>query len=188
MAFVDSKLAEMRATAASNIPSADAQIAADASSHEAGQAAVMAANAMTIERAQQRRQQQNARQSRPSRRGPARGPQDIERDSLIESIMRESADVSTPLYDLATATSSAQNLDDDDAEEAAAEAFKAQFMQDMEADRRRRPPAQTPFSKVAEAKGKERTAHGPKLGGSRQQRERMKRAQAAEEAAEKAKK
>jgi hypothetical protein len=113
------------------------------------------------------------------RQPPARDAADLARDSLIESIMKEST---LPLY---SHPSTGPNLSAvvEDNEDEAAEAFKTQFLQDMEEQRRKKPPKPPPFSKVAVAKGTERTNHGPKLGGSRQQRERHKAAQAQAEAA-----
>ncbi|KAK5704114.1 hypothetical protein LTR97_003127 [Elasticomyces elasticus] len=182
MAFVDSKMAEMRsATAAMQSESGNA------STHQKDGNAVRdgdtpVANATTTDSAQQPRK--NTYQ-RPRKRQPRpRDPKDVARESLIESIMKETTDASVPLYDRSgTDTVSRETGDADDA---AAEAFKAQFMQDMEEQNRRRPNP-VPFSKVAQAKGADRTAHGPKLGGSRMQRERMKAAQAAAEAAQKGK-
>ncbi|KAK3073099.1 hypothetical protein LTR53_005627 [Teratosphaeriaceae sp. CCFEE 6253] len=190
MAFVDSKLAEMRATSsstASDESSAGEAMGARGGTGESTTAQAVAA-AQTTNRVQQRRQQ-TTRQPRSNRRHPPRGAQDLARDSLIEDLMRES-NTGSALFNNPTIASStlASTTDEVGAEDAAAEAFKAQFLQDMEAQNRRRPPAPPPFSKVAQAKGADRTAHGPKLGGSRQQRERMKAAQAAEEAAGKAKK
>ncbi|KAK5684173.1 hypothetical protein LTS10_004037 [Elasticomyces elasticus] len=185
MAFVDSKMAEMRsATAAMQSENGNA------STHLHNRNAVRdadptVANATTTDSAQQPRK--NTYQ-RPRKRQPRpRDPKDVARESLIESIMKESTDASVPLYDRSgLETASRETGDADDADDAAAEAFKAQFMQDMEEQNRRRPNP-VPFSKVAQAKGADRTAHGPKLGGSRMQRERMKAAQAAAEAAQKGK-
>ena len=112
---------------------------------------------------------------RPRRQPRPRDPRDVERDSLVDSILRESAIL--PHYD--HSQSNAQTLYDN--EDAAAEAFKAQFLTDMEERKRRKRPNPTAFSKTAQAKGTEKTSHGPKLGGSRQQREKMKAAKAAME-------
>ncbi|KAK5733812.1 hypothetical protein LTR17_009364 [Elasticomyces elasticus] len=182
MAFVDSKMAEMRsATAAMQSENGNA------STHLQSRNAVKdadptTANATTTDSAQQPRK--NTYQ-RPRKRQPRpRDPKDVARESLIESIMKESTDASVPLYDRSGLETASRETGD--ADDAAAEAFKAQFMQDMEEQNRRRPNP-VPFSKVAQAKGADRTAHGPKLGGSRMQRERMKAAQAAAEAAQKGK-
>ena len=187
MAFVDSKMAELRSVTPNAQPNGNVYdgAAAMATQEESEVRAATGNTATTTAPGGAQRRQQNARQPRSQRRGHVRGAQDVARDSLIEDIMRESA-TSTPIYDRPAFTAPTQ--DTDDAEDAAAEAFKAQFMLETEEQNRRRPPAPPPFSKVAQAKGAERTAHGPKLGGSRQQRERMKAAQAAAEAAEKAKK
>ncbi|KAK0322211.1 hypothetical protein LTR82_006664 [Friedmanniomyces endolithicus] len=134
----------------------------------------------------QQRTASNYRRPRTQRRQPRpRNPEDVARESLVESIMRESGTAAAPLYDRPDTTTTPRDAADTD--DAAAEAFKTQFLQDMAAQNRRRPPNPVPFSKVALAKGADRTAHGPKLGGSRKQRERMKAAQAAAEAAGKGK-
>lgn len=119
-------------------------------------------------------------QPRPKRPPFARDASDVARDSLIEDIMKESA---VPLYDRSiSGTSFFAAGGRADNEDAAAEAFKQQFLIDMEEQNRRSRPNPAPFSKVAAAKGTDRTSHGPKLGGSRSQRERLKAAQAAEAA------
>ena len=132
----------------------------------------------------QRRRHGNKPSAKPRRQAPPRDPNDLARASLVESILAESSTL--PLYDRSAsgtplpATRGMDEENDVDKEEAAAAAFKAQFLMDVEEQNRRKPPNPAPFSKVAQAKGVDRTAHGPKLGGSRQQRERMKAAQAAE--------
>ncbi|KAK4903406.1 hypothetical protein LTR27_000337 [Elasticomyces elasticus] len=178
----DSKMAEMRsATAAMQSENGNASTDLQ-SGHAVRDADPTAANATTTDSAQQPRK--NTYQ-RPRKRQPRpRDPKDVARESLIESIMKESTDASVPLYDRSGLETASRETGD--ADDAAAEAFKAQFMQDMEEQNRRRPNP-VPFSKVAQAKGADRTAHGPKLGGSRMQRERMKAAQAAAEAAQKGK-
>ncbi|KAK0836074.1 hypothetical protein LTR73_000575 [Friedmanniomyces endolithicus] len=148
-------------------------------------AQAVASAATTSDNAQQRTAS-NYRRPRTQRRQPRpRNPDDVARESLVESIMRESGTAAAPLYDRPDTTTTTRDTADTD--DAAAEAFKTQFLQDMAAQNRRRPPNPVPFSKVALAKGADRTAHGPKLGGSRMQRERMKAAQAAAEAAGKGK-
>nr|POE47921.1 vacuolar import and degradation protein 27 [Quercus suber] len=105
-----------------------------------------------------------------SRRFPARGEDDIARDALVDQIMRESQ---VSLYDYSASAQQSshgmhhanESLDNDTA---AAEAFKAQYFAQQEAQHRRRQPP-PPASKGATT-----TSSGPKLGGSRSQREKMK--------------
>lgn len=99
------------------------------------------------------------------RRQPVRTEADIARDGLIDQIMKESQ---VPVYDQ-TATPPNPSTPgvggelDNDA--AAAAAFRAEFLAAAEQrNLQRRPPAPPPAG----------TTHGPKLGGSRAQRERMK--------------
>lgn len=81
---------------------------------------------------------------------------------MVDAIMREGQ---VPLYDQSNA-GTASNVDssDVDKDEAAAEAFKAQFLADLEQRKRRKPPAQPTAGQASS---------GPKLGGSRSQREKM---------------
>ncbi|KAK0363985.1 hypothetical protein LTR02_003753 [Friedmanniomyces endolithicus] len=187
MAFVDSKMAEIRSATPNSMQSgnlhSDTEAQRDDSVHGGAQAIAPAGT--TSDNAQQR-SASNYRRPRTQRRQPRlRDPDDLTRESLVESIMRESGTAAAPLYDRPDVTATTRDTADTD--DAAAEAFKTQFLQDMAAQNRRRPPNPVPFSKVALAKGADRTAHGPKLGGSRMQRERMKAAQAAAEAAGKGK-
>jgi len=186
MAFVDSKMAEMRSATPNSMqsgnPHSDLEAQGDDSVHSAH---AIVPTGTTSDNAQQRTAS-NYRRPRTQRRQPRpRNPDDIARESLVESIMRESGTAAAPLYDRPDTTATTRNTADND--DAAAEAFKTQVLQDMAAQNRRRPPNPVPFSKVALAKGADRMAHGPKLGGSRMQRERMKAAQAAAEAAGKGK-
>jgi len=130
------------------------------------------------------RQVQIRRQNPRPRRAPAlRDANDIARDTLVDEILKES---SVPLYDRSTTTvprphyaaaAAVAEKDDDDGtkdnDEAAANAFKAEFLAQAELHKRRKPPPPPP------QKGVVTTSSGPKLGGSRSQRERMKAAAAA---------
>lgn len=82
---------------------------------------------------------------------------------MVDAIMRESQ---VPLYDQSTNAASSVNTGsaEMDNDEAAAEAFKAQFLEEMEQRKRRKPPAPPAAGQVSS---------GPKLGGSRSQREKM---------------
>ena len=106
------------------------------------------------------------------RRRPAQRDQtDMARDSIIDQIMQESQ---VPLYDRSGSHTPADDVDND---AATAEAFKAQLLAEMEEQNRRRPPPHNPA-----AKG-EKVSHGPKLGGSRAQREKMRAAEEAKSSA-----
>ncbi|KAK3679118.1 hypothetical protein LTR37_021431 [Vermiconidia calcicola] len=117
----------------------------------------------TVQQAQARTGRQYQRPTK-RRQPPQRGQVDVARDSIIDQIMQESQ---VPLYDRSTSNTpaSAGNAVDNDA--ATAEAFKAQLLAEMEEQYRRRPPPSTDKSKDA------KTSYGPKLGGSRAQREKM---------------
>jgi len=115
----------------------------------------------------------STRNTKPRRRRhpPARSEADIARDTMIEQIMKESQ---VPLYDRPyTQLQSAHAISDDqaDRDDAAAAAFRAEFLAAAE---------ERNLSRRAPAPPTVGASHGPKLGGSRAQRERMK---AAEEAA-----
>ena len=78
--------------------------------------------------------------------------------------MRESE---VPLYDRSVSHTQRAEAEDVDNDAATAEAFKAQLLAEMEEQNRRRHPTSTSTSK-------DKTAPtGPKLGGSRAQREKM---------------
>nr|POE74346.1 vacuolar import and degradation protein 27 [Quercus suber] len=113
--------------------------------------------------------------SKRRRRFPARGEQDVARDALVDQIMRESQ---VSMYDRSAQTQQLKNSNHNaetsmDNDTAAAEAFKAQYYAHQEAHHRRRAPP-PPAGKGAVA-----TSSGPKLGGSRSQREKMKALEAA---------
>lgn len=111
---------------------------------------------------------QGARNPKPRRRRhpPSRSEADIARDSMIDQIMKEGQ---VPIYDRPDSSQAASSAGED-RDAAAAAAFRAEFLAAAEErNLHRRPP-------VPPAAG---ASLGPKLGGSRQQRERMK---AAEEA------
>lgn len=108
---------------------------------------------------------------RPRRQPAVRGAQDLARDAIVDQIMRESQ-----LSHYERSSSRHSQSDDDegvDNDTAVAEAFKAEFLANIEeAQLRRRQPA--PPTKGAKGSN---MSSGPKLGGSRAQRERMKRAE-----------
>ena len=109
--------------------------------------------------------------TRPRRPPPKRDEGHTARDSLVDQIMAES---SVPLYDLPAAR--ARHLTNDDSvdnDTAAMEAFKNEFLAESERHKKRKHAA------PAGVTGAVPTSHGPTLGGSRAQRERMKAAEAA---------
>lgn len=114
--------------------------------------------------------QANARSNRvyqrPTKRKqpPKRGENDVARDSIIDQILQESQ---VPLYDRSGSHTPAAGDVDNDA--ATAQAFKAQLLAEMEEQNRRRPAARNPATKPGETS----MQSGPKLGGSRAQREKM---------------
>lgn len=173
MAYVDSKLAEMRSSAASP---ANATQEESSPAPQTPNADVSATNETTErlhERAFQSAQARSDRvyqrpTKRPRKKKYERGEADIARDAYIDQFMQEAQ---VPLYDRASVKAAATDASGDN-DAAAAEAFKAQLLQDM-ATHRRRPP------KSATAQASNVTS-GPKLGGSRQQREKMRALQEAE--------
>lgn len=175
MAYVDSKLAEMRstATAQAEIPSTDGNTGSS-SGLEADSALAAAESTDTDERTFQSAQARSDRvyqrpAKRPRRKKYERGDADIARDAYIDEFMQEAQ---VPMYDQPSSKGAANVDTGGDNDAATAEAFKAQLLQDMQ-NRRRRPP------KAASAQAVN-TMSGPKLGGSRQQRERMRAMQEAE--------
>ncbi|EMC96103.1 hypothetical protein BAUCODRAFT_517906 [Baudoinia panamericana UAMH 10762] len=182
-AFVDSKMAELKAVQAATEQAQSTRNVTDELQNgaERNVESVPGMNsAAEGAAASQRNKHQHKPLARTLRQPPLRATSDLARDSLIEDIMRES-DVG--LYDRsASGTPSQYNFEtpatDADPDSAAALAFTSAFLREQEERNRRRPPNPAPFSKVAKATGMDRTNHGPKLGGSRAQRERMKAAQA----------
>lgn len=104
----------------------------------------------------------SGRARRGKRQGLPRSETDVARDSLIDQIMREST---VPMYDRQPTTEQQRDVADGevDNDAAAAAAFKADFLASMEEKKlsRRPPPTSTA------------TQNGPKLGGSRSAREKM---------------
>lgn len=178
MAYIDSKLAEKGPSA--NTPSAKADVEPNStvpipnhndleSMHERttstsapSKPPPTTAQARTVAHAQER---SHRVYQRPTRRKapPTRKEADVARDSMIEQIMGENR---VPLYDQTATVVGEDNMEDvDDPDAAAADAFKAQLLADLEQNNRRRRPA---------GKASATAAAGPKLGGSRSQREKMK--------------
>jgi len=179
MAFVDSKMAEMRsATPTAAKPTLDdiqtdeiVRVPGRLPEQSKGPAGSNQQGTPTGEATSNTSNSTMRQHAKPRRPRPTRDVSDIARDSLVDQIMRESA---VPLYDrsiLATPHYAASGVDND---AAAAEAFKEQFLAELDEQKRRKPPAPP-----AGAKGAAPASNGPKLGGSRAQRERMKAAEAA---------
>ncbi|GAB7365065.1 hypothetical protein MBLNU230_g5846t1 [Neophaeotheca triangularis] len=120
------------------------------------------------------------------RQPPMPDPTAQARSTLIDEILREGREAHAPAYATPTAQQQqrpSQGEGGGDAgfapetDAAVAEAFEREFMAEMqERNRRGRPPAMPKDKGVGGigSKGAE-TSHGPKLGGSRLQRERFKR-------------
>lgn len=174
MAYIDSKLAEMRSSAASPANTTSPEDVAPAHTtpteiEEAQTSGPARSEECSFNSAQARSDRIYQRPAkRPRKKRYERGEEDIARDAYIEQFMQEAQ---VPLYD--RSTSRVAVLDEGgDNDAATAEAFKAQLLADMETHRRRPP-------KSASAQTAN-TISGPKLGGSRQQREKMRALQEAE--------
>lgn len=171
MAYIDSKLAEARSSIASgndveNRPSHLTNVQESSTTQPTPKLAPPATG--TGQSTEERTYQDAIARSyktyqRPIKRRPKpREEADIARDSMIDQIMQES---SVPMYDYSTSSNTVTGEDEVDNDAATAEAFKAQLLVEMEMHNRRR---LAPKVKDANA------PTGPKLGGSRSQRERMK--------------
>ena len=168
MAYVDSKLAEMRPSPTISAVTTTGQKNTATINDDEGQTvdtAVEVPGKSSDSRHGQRTFQQAQSHSsrvyqRPTKRRPppARPETQVARDSMIDQIMRESQ---VPLYDRSVAQTPPADGEYVDHDAATAEAFKSQLLADMELNRRRPPKAAAT------------TSTGPKLGGSRSQRERM---------------
>lgn len=87
---------------------------------------------------------------------------------MVDKIMQESQ---VPIYDKPNTKTQEMQSKGFDADEAAAEAFRAEFLLSLEEQQNhRRRPAAPP----AQQRGAPPVPTGPKLGGSRAQREKMK--------------
>ncbi|KAK5110501.1 hypothetical protein LTR85_001014 [Meristemomyces frigidus] len=178
LAFVDTKLAEMRSS--SSTPHANKETPQDRSEQallESGNSDPQRTHASdaTMSSARFRpNKQQNVRARRPP---PARDAGHAARDSLVDQIMKESA---VPLYDRSASATPYRPTGGTDNDAAVMEAFKAEFLAEMEEHKKRKPPAPP-----AGTKGVVPTSNGPKLGGSRSQREKMKAMEANKSGAKK---
>ncbi|KAI6905761.1 hypothetical protein KC318_g2729 [Hortaea werneckii] len=188
MSFVDSKLAEMR-SATQNPPTLPlatqsedldmhqtigSEQRLDSDSDEVAEGKAQSITNKTLLQADSRRP------ARPRRPPAARNEKDVARDSLVDQILGEST---VPHYDRPAASKQPAPPEDDnvDRDAAAAEAFKKRYLASIGVKRKR---------KVAPPSGATRGAtaistHGPKLGGSRSQRQKMKAMERQEKGAEK---
>ena len=178
MAFVDTKMAEMRSarsTFTEHTPETrNAQVDGTAAQNEleAKSVDVGPTHPSATLSAAARSRATMRQPTRPRRPPPKRDESHTVRDSLVDQIMAES---SVPLYDLPVASARhLTNVDGLDNDTAAMEAFKTEFLADSERHKKRKHAAP-----ATGAKGAVAVSHGPKLGGSRAQRERMKAAEAA---------
>ena len=167
-------MAEMRSSAASPLSDGTAQKNIDGLSNQLdGEAQNITLPTPTASNASDRKSYQQAQHrstrtyQRPSKRRlpRERDQRDVARDSMIEQIMHESQ---VPLYDRSHSQTPLADGVEIDNDAATAEAFKAQLLAEIEGQHRRRPPPSASASKGATI------ATGPKLGGSRSQREKMK--------------
>lgn len=173
MAYIDSKLAEMRSTTDPPLNGGNTQDPASVvfsqqdSVHQGEQRdAISAVRTTTAPTTFDQAQSRSASvYQRPTKRKqpPKREQTDVARDSIIDQILQESQ---VPLYDRSGSHTPAEDADND---AATAQAFKAQLLVEMEQQNRRRPPAHNPAAKGATGS----MQSGPKLGGSRRQREKM---------------
>ena len=170
MAYVDSKLAEARPTpeVQSKMASYDTDTGPRAVEEASFGGKHLYSNSTTSREhrasADKTYQQAQARSTRvyqrPTKRRlpPAREHTDVARDSMIDLIMGESQ---VPHYDRSLPATQGDGDGEDEAAEE--EAFKARLLADLERNKRR-PPLQ---------KSSASTSTGPKLGGSRSAREKM---------------
>lgn len=121
----------------------------------------------SVSSSQQRNGYPNGSRNRPlkPRRHQARDEDSLARDAMVDRILQESE---VPLYDRPSSAAQDASESGIDADEAAAQAFKAEFLANLEEQKRRKPPPPPANSRAAPA-----APTGPKLGGSRSQREKM---------------
>ncbi|KAK5131562.1 hypothetical protein LTR08_000817 [Meristemomyces frigidus] len=181
MAFVDTKMAEMRSANSTpknyTLGTTDSQLNSTPTAQDELDTTDMDVQPtlptlpnQTLPAAARSRQPKR-QPTRPRRPPPKRDESRTARDSLVDQIMQES---SIPLYDKSSTSTRYLASGGGDNDAAAMEAFKADFLADSEQHKKRKQPAPPAGTKGAVA-----TSHGPKLGGSRTQRARMKAAAAA---------
>ncbi|KAI6792864.1 hypothetical protein KC332_g17299 [Hortaea werneckii] len=188
MSFVDSKLAEMR-SAKQNAPTQPlVTLPEDLDAHptigseqraDSDSDGVAESKSESITNKTQMKAD-SRRPARPRRPPAVRDEKDVARDSLVDQILGEST---VPHYDRPAASKQPPPPEDDnvDRDAAAAEAFKKRYLASIGVKRKR---------KVAPPSGATRGAtaistHGPKLGGSRSQRQKMKAMERQEKGSEK---
>lgn len=171
MAYVDSRLAEARSLSNDPARTSDDRAETMPSNTDSGSDVHRSpSNDVPIERPrhdtgettlQKAQERSRSVYQRPTKRRPPppRPEHDIARDSMIDQLMGENQ---VPIYDRSMAHSRAHGAQGVDSDLAAAEEFKSQLLADLERNNKRRPP------KIAAT-----ATTGPKLGGSRAQREKM---------------
>ncbi|EME42080.1 hypothetical protein DOTSEDRAFT_89573 [Dothistroma septosporum NZE10] len=175
-AYVDSKLAELRSSTStptsndeatlvdgsqrSNFSSSSSDPRTTTGMTETTDVATLHGTSNAQRRAQARADRTPQKQRR---RQPQIDPSATARNAMVDRIMQESQ---VPMYDQPSAASTGI-----DSDEAAAEAFKAEFLAGLEEQNRRKPPGPPPAGRGAQNAA---PPTGPKLGGSRSQREKMK--------------
>ncbi|KXT01303.1 hypothetical protein AC578_2696 [Pseudocercospora eumusae] len=180
-AFVASKLAELRSPKATSISksSADeAQPESDSLKAVQGECSAKFEPKAPLSNAERNKDyltRAQRKQQKALRRKPQRDDDHVVRDDMIDQLFREGQ---VPMYDQAQSNVATYSDDGLDHDEAAARAFKAQFLADLEMRNRRKPPPSS-----TSTKGAAPASTGPKLGGSRSMREKMKALEASKEKA-----
>lgn len=172
-AYIDSKLAELRSSTAP-VPTTQETLGDNAQQDhrdpDASESQDTARNTSVDDGPRNRQPRPNTRRAanRPPRRIRQKDPSELAREAMIEQILGESQ---VPMYDQ-TSSAPGPSAEDDgvDRDEAVAEAFKAEFLANLQERKRRR-------TAVEKSSGSGKAAasvpSGPKLGGSRSQREKM---------------
>lgn len=179
-AYVESKLAEVRYTASiptttqTGIDDVDDTIAQSSSSSAPVVKETLANNLPHNDKA---RPNTRRATNKPPRRQRQKDPGELAREAMVEQILGESKS-HVPMYAHSTVKNHlVPNEPGVDNDEAVAAAFKAEFLAQV-GERARRGPRIPPSTK-----GEKQPSNGPKLGGSRHQRFKMRKALQAARAA-----
>ncbi|PPJ50556.1 hypothetical protein CBER1_05532 [Cercospora berteroae] len=172
-AYIDSKLAELRSSTAPVSTTQEAfgdNAQQDHRDPDASESQDTARNTSVDDGPRTRQPRLNTRRAanRPPRRVRQKDPSELAREAMIEQILGESQ---VPMYDQ-TSSAPGPSAEDDgiDRDEAVAEAFKAEFLASLQERKRRRTAVE---KSSASGKVTASVPSGPKLGGSRSQREKM---------------
>ncbi|USW55945.1 hypothetical protein Slin15195_G092640 [Septoria linicola] len=171
-AYIDSKLAELRSSSVTpavseDVPGHTPEVSAKLTSNEPQ--IVKGTLLDDMPRNHQSRKNTRRATNKPPRRQRPKDASELAREAMIDQILGETQ---VPMYDQSSSTARVLSDTGVDNDEAAAEAFKADFLAGLEEQNRRRPAASSTAAKGA-AKGAAPVPSGPKLGGSRAQREKM---------------